>query len=188
MNRRDVSALGWVVTRDAISEIVSVLLGRPRRISPEALKELSERWRAILVSPAPYQATPLRAFFVRYFTATLSTEREKAIVEFVNFAQTCRPDLYSERALVDRYRSGWRQAIVTLALAAILSSWASDEILIVQDAAFVLLTMACWSLLTAIQLWRMYRLVERVGRLRRPFGSVDQRSATRRADSESPDP
>jgi len=83
MNRLDVRALGWVVTRDALSEIAHVALGGRRRTPLVTLGELGDRWRAVHASLAADQSEPLVAFLVWGFTTSLSKQREKAVVEFV---------------------------------------------------------------------------------------------------------
>jgi hypothetical protein len=171
MNRRDVRALGWVVTGDACSEIARVALGSRRRMSLAALRELGGRWRAVHASPTADHPEPLGALLIGQLTNSLSREHEKTAVEFVDSLRACCPDLYSERALRNRCLSSCGQAIVSLAFGVILAHWTSSDIPIVGDAALVMFVIACWSLVTTIQLWRTHRLVKRISefrRLRRP--------------------
>jgi len=162
MNRLDVRALGWVVTRDALSEIAHVALGGRRRTPLATLGELGDRWRAVHASLAADQSEPLVAFLVWGFTTSLSKQREKAVVEFVESLQACSPDLYSEQALRHRYLSSARQAIASCALGAILACWTPSDIPIIGDSAFILFAIACWSLMTTLQLLRTHHLVKRI--------------------------
>ena len=90
MNGLDVRALGWVVTRDACSEVVRVALGRERQISIAALRTLGDRWRAVSVSPVAEQRGPHNVFLA----TSLSKQRVMALVEFIETLQSSRPDLY----------------------------------------------------------------------------------------------
>src|SRR5450631_815406 len=166
MNRLDVRALGWVVTRDAVAELAHVLLGGRRTIPLAALQELGARWRAVHASPAADQSEPLVAFLVGKFTTSLSRQREKAVVEFVESLQACSPKLYSEQALRHRCLTGVRQASASFALGAILAHWTSSDIPIIADSALVLFAVAGWSFVTTVQLWRTYHLVKRINRIR----------------------
>ena len=80
MNRLDVRALGWVVTRDALSEMAHVAFGARRRIPRVALGQLGDRWRAVHASPAADQPELLVAFLVGKFTTSLSKQSEKQMI------------------------------------------------------------------------------------------------------------
>jgi hypothetical protein len=166
MNGLDLRALGWVVTRDAAVEVAHATFGGRRRIPLAALRELGDRWRAVQASPTANQPEPLIAFLFGKFTASASNHGEKAVVEFVDSLQACSPELYSEQALRHRYLNAARQAAASFALGAILARWTSADVPIIGDAAFVLFAIACWSLVTTIQLWRTHHLVKRISQFR----------------------
>lgn len=159
MNTLDVRALGWVVTRDMCSEMARVALGRPRRMPRAAIERLREPWQAMVDAPATDHSSRLKAFLMVRVTTPVSQQREKAVVEFVGILQARFPDLYSEQALRHRCVNACGQATVSLALGVILACWISADIPIIGNAAPVLFAIACWSLVTAIQLCRVYRLV-----------------------------
>ncbi len=182
MNRRDVRALGWVVTRDACCEIARVALGGRRRLSLAALREVGARWRAIHASPTVDHSKPLGTLLIGQLTDSLSKEQEKAVVEFVASLLACCPDLYSERALRNRCLSSCGQAIVSLAFGVILAHWTSSDIPIVGDSALVLFVIGCWSLVTTIQLWRTHRLVKRTIEFRGWLGPVPRGSSAQPDD------
>ncbi len=177
MNRLDLRALGWVVTRDVCSEIARVALGGRRRIPLAALRELGVRWRAIHASPTANQATELHALLVGNFATSLSKQHEKAVGEFVDSLQACCPELYSEQALRHRFLNLCGQAVASCALGAILACWTSADIPIIGDSALVLFAMGCWSLVTAVQLWRTRHLVKRIGQFKslRGLSAADDR-------------
>ena len=178
MNRLDVRALGWVVTRDACSEAVRVALGRERQISISALRALGDRWRAASVSPVAEQRGPLDLFLV----TSLSKQREKAVLEFIETLQYSCPDLYSEQVLQRRYRTAFCQALASFALGVICAHWVSADIPIVGDSALVLFAIACWSLATAVQLWRTHRLVKQAREYRDLRGPVTHGALARQSD------
>ncbi len=182
MKRRDVRALGWVVTRDACVEIARRLLGRRRRMPTAALRELGARWRDIHASPIADKAGPIDAFLVGQPATAQSKECDKTVIAFVDCLQHFRPDLYSEQALRKRCLSGCGHVIVSLAFGAIVASFASSDIPIIGDAALVLFAIASWYLVTTIQLWRTHLLVKRVSQLRTSADLVTQGSLARPAD------
>lgn len=187
MNGLDVRALGWVVTRDLLSEMVQVAFGGRRRIPSIAFRELGDRWRAVHAPPSPDRAGPLPALLGRRLTTSLSRQSEEAVIELVASLQACSPELYSEQALRHRGFNAVRQAIASFALGAIAAHWASPDIPIIADSAFVLFAIACWSLVTTIQLWRTYHLVKRMNRcrgMRAP--SRPERLARIRGDRDGP--
>ena len=159
MNRLDVRALGWVVTRDACSEVVRVALGRERQISIAALQVLGDRWRAVSVSPIAERRGPLELFLA----TSLSRQREKAVLEFIEALRYSCPNLYSEQVLRQRSLNAICQAIASFALGVICAHWASPDIPIIGDSALVLFAISCWSLAMAVQLWRTHHLVKQIG-------------------------
>jgi len=173
MTRIDLRALGWVVTRDACYELARTAFGGRPNMSATALRELGDRWRAIRASPTADQA---ETFSVGLLTTSLSRQRAKAVMEFVDSMQVCCPDLYSERALRNRCLGGVGQAIVYLALGAILACWTSADTMIVGDAALALFAIASWSVVATIQLWRTHRLIKRIGQFRGEPGLVPKGS------------
>ena len=182
MKRRDVRALGWVVTGDACVEIARRLLGRRRRMPTAALRELGARWRDIHASPIADKARPIDAFLVGQPATAQSKQYDKTVIAFVDSLQDFRPDLYSEPALRKRCLSGCGHVIVSLAFGAILASFTSSDIPIIGDAALVLFAIASWYFVTTIQLWRTYLLVKRVSQLRTSADLVPQGSPALPAD------
>jgi hypothetical protein len=182
MKRRDVRALGWVVTRDACVEIARRVLGRRRRMPTAALRELGARWRDIQASPIADKAGPIDAFLVGQPATPQSKQRDKTVIALVDSLQHFAPDLYGEQALRKRCLSGCGHLVVSLAFGAILASFTSSDIPIIGDAALVLFAIASWYLVTTIQLWRTHLLVKRVSQLRISADLVPQGSPARPAD------
>jgi len=178
VNGLDVRALGWVVTRDACSEVVRVALGRERQISIAALRTLGDRWRAVSVSPVAEQRGPLDLFLA----TSLSKQREKAVLAFIETLQYSCPDLYSEQVLRQRYRNAFCQAVASCALGAFLAYWASSDFPIVGDSMLVLFAIACWRLVTSIQLARTHRLVKQIRQDRSFRGPVTHQTLARHQD------
>jgi hypothetical protein len=182
MKRRDVRALGWVVTRDTCFEIARRALGHRRRMPTAALRELGARWRDIHASPIADKAGPIDTFLAGQPATPQSKQRDKMVIALVDSLQHFRPDLYSEQALRKRCLSGCGHVIVSLAFGAILASCASSEIQTIGDAALVLFAIASWYLVTTIQLWRTHLLVKRISQLRISADLVTQGSAAQSAD------
>jgi len=178
MNRLDMRALGWVVTRDAWSELVRVALGRGRHMPVATLRELGDRWRAVSTSPAGDQRRPHDLFLA----TSLSWQREKAVLEFIETLQGSCPDLYGEHVLRQRYLNAICQAIASFALGALLACWASSDLPIIGESTLVLFAIACWSLATAVQLWRTHRLVKQLRQYHCLRGPVTQRTLARHQD------
>src|SRR5450755_1381016 len=179
MKRLDLHALGWVVTRDTCVEIARRALGRPPGMSPAALRETGQRWRAI---HAADRADARETFSIGRSFAPPSKQHDQAVLAFVHALQTSRPDLYSERALRKRCLGGSANIILSLTFGAILASRTSPGIPIVGGAVLALFAIASWYLVTTIQLWRAHLLVKRISEIRRSADLVTQESL-----AESPD-
>jgi len=93
MRRLDLRALGWVVTRDACSEIARKALGRRPKMPTAAFRELGDRWRAIQAPCVADQAEPFGAFLVAQPRTFQSEQRDNVVIEFVDCLQAFRPDL-----------------------------------------------------------------------------------------------
>jgi hypothetical protein len=77
---------------------------------------------------------------------------------------SCCPQRYSEPALRGRCLSAAAQAFVGFVGGATAGSFAAPERMFFGDMAIVLLVMTCGSLISAIHLWRTYRIVKRLNR------------------------
>jgi hypothetical protein len=166
MNTFALRSLGWVMTRDICSEIACVALGGRRRISAEALRALGDRWRAVHASLPVDMPARLDASVIEPLATSLS-KSETAVAEFVEQLLDCWPHLYSERALRSRCLSECVRVILSLALGAIIISCTPADIPIMRDSALVLFAIACWSVMTTIQLWRTHLLARRMSEQRR---------------------
>ena len=178
MNRLDVRALGWVVTRDACSEVVRVALGRKRQMPIAALRALGDRWGAISIAPVAERRGPLELFLA----TSIPSEREKAVLEFIEALRSSCPSLYSEQVLRQRSLNAFGQALASFALGVICAHWVSPDIPIVGDSALVLFAIACWSLVTAVQLWRTHGLVKQAREYRNLRGPVTHGALARHSD------
>jgi hypothetical protein len=172
MNGFDVRALGWVVTRDICSEMVRTALGGRRRMSPATLRDLLGRWRVFQSSLRVDRSWGLNLSAIVPLTTPLSKASETAIAEFVDQLTARCPDLYTEPALRTRYLNRCATFFASAAAGAVLGGLTPSDNSIIGDAALVLLVIACWSLITTIQLWHTHRLVGRIvqyhGRFSRP--------------------
>jgi hypothetical protein len=176
MNGFDVRALGWVVTRDICSEMARAAVGRRPRLSPATLRELLDRWRVFQSSLRADQSWRRNLSVILPLATPLSKASETAIADFVDQLIACCPDLYSEPALRSRCLNGCATFIASAAAGAVLGGLAPSDNSIIGDAALVLLVIACWSLVTTIQLWRTHRLV---GPMVQHNGRFSRPSATR---------
>ncbi len=172
MNRLDVRALGWVVTRDACSELLRVALGKGRHMPVATLRELGDRWGAVSASPAGDQ----RRLHGLFLATALSGQHEKAVLEFIEMLQNTCPGLYGEHVLRQRYLNAICQAIASFTLGALLACWASSELPIIGESALVLFAIACWSLATAVQLRRTHCLVRQLRQYRSLRGPVTRQT------------
>jgi hypothetical protein len=166
VNRFDVRAIGWVVTRDACAEIARALFGARRQVAPEALRSLGKRWLAVLAclrEDARVASGNLLQLLQPLRTA-LSPKGEAAVDDFVLHMVSCCPQRYSEPVLRGRCLSATAQALVGFVGGTTAGSFATPERMFVGNMAIVLLVMTCGSLISAIHLWRTYRIVKRLNR------------------------
>jgi hypothetical protein len=162
MNGFDVRALGWVVTRDVCSEMARTAFGARPRMSPAMLREQRGLWRDVQSSLRADGPQRLDISAIRPLAAPLSIASERAIAEFVRHLVACCPDLYSEPALRTRWLERCAAFAATAGAGAILAHVAPPDTSMLGDLSPALLLIAGWSLVTAIQLWRTRRLVERM--------------------------
>ena len=144
-------------------------------MSPATLRELLGRWRVFQSSLRADRSWRLNLSAIVPLT-TLSKASETAIAEFVDQLTARCPDLYGEPALRSRYLNRCATFVASAAAGAVLAGLAPFDNSIIGDAALVLLVIACWSLITTIQLWRTHRLVGRIVQYR---GRFSRPSATR---------
>jgi hypothetical protein len=178
MRRFDVRALGWVVTCATCSEIARRAFGRPPTMSTAAFRELGARWRAIHAASIADQSAPRYAFLAAQRSTRQSKRRDDAVIAFVDSLQSFAPDLYSEQALRRRCLRACAYVIVSLALGAILASWAPPDMPSFRDASVVLFAMASWYIVAANQLWHAHLLVKRIGRCRKSTDAVPRAPTT----------
>jgi hypothetical protein len=147
MNGFDVRAIGWVVTRDSLAEIVRAIIGARRNMSAEALESLSDRWRAVLAClPGP----------------ALSPRSERAMIDFVRHLVASCPQCYGEPVLRSRLLGAAAQTVIGLVGAATAFSFATPERIYLGTTAIVPLLMAAFSLISTIQLRLTYRILRRL--------------------------
>lgn len=160
-NGFDLRALGWVVTRDLITELVRTALGRTRRVPLTTLRDIAERWRVV-------QASQARGVAASPLLLSLATPLPKAGVAamagLVLYLATRLPHRYGESAMRARCRSDGATFGTAAAAGAALLALAPDFTIVV-DAAWVLMALACWKSVTTFQTWLAYRLVKRVSRI-----------------------
>jgi hypothetical protein len=163
VNRFDVRAIGWVVTRDACAEIARALFGARRQVAVEALRSLGKRWLAVLACLRE-DARVASGNLLQPLRTALSPKSEEAVNDFVLHMVSCCPQRYSEPVLRGRCLSAAAQAFVGLVGGTTAGSFATPERMFFGDMAIVLLVMTCGSLISAIHLWRTYRIVKRLNR------------------------
>ena len=155
-------ALGWVVTRDACFDIARTALGGRSRMSRANLREQRDLWRVVQSSLRADGPQRRGISAITPLAASLSTASERAIAEFVRHLVARCPDLYNEPALRTRWQQRCAAFAATAGAGAILAQVAPPDASTLGDLSSALLLIAGWSLVTAIQLWRTRRLVERM--------------------------
>ena len=153
-NSADLRALGWVVTRDACGEVVRSMFGTPRRIAPEALRGLVNRWRRLQVLRVEEARVA-----VQWRAAPLSPPVSEQCRLFVQQLVSDWPDQYAAPALRRRRMNAILQALVGYGGSFLLRD-STDALL--DSVSTVLLVMGCWSLLSGIQVSRVLGLVRRL--------------------------
>jgi len=158
----EVRALGCVVTRDACFDIARTAWGgRPRM--PQAMsREQQDLWRLVQSSLRADVPGRRGALLIGPLGASLSAASERAITEFVRHLVACCPDLYSEPALRRRWHGRCAAFAATTVAGAILARVAPPDTATLGDVSLAFLLIAGWSLVTAMQLRRTHRLVERM--------------------------
>jgi hypothetical protein len=167
MNSRDVRALGSVLTRDVFAELARSAFLRRRKLSIDALRGLGRRWQAIQSSLMADRILAHETSMTRSPGAPLSKRTGEAVVALVDELVACSPQLYSQGSLRERCLGACGRAIASCALSAILACISSSDGVLVGDSERLLFLIACWNLVTTIQLWRTYTLVKHVSQRRR---------------------
>jgi len=171
MNGFDVSAIGWVVTRDAYAEIARAWVGSHRQTSTEVLASLANRWLAVRTCLLEASGAARGDVLASPGTASWLTIVE-CIDDFIVHMVSCCPQRYSGPALRRRCSSAAAQAFVGIVGCIGASSLGNSDRLLLGDIATILFLMAVYSLISAIQLWQTYRVVKNVVRRRGTTGAV----------------
>lgn len=171
MNAFDLRAVGWVIVRDTYGDMVRAWLGRDRRIDPRAFPELVRRWEA-LRGACPQPSSPLDLSAMTR-TAALPNHREE-VVRFVAALRAASPAHYSPDALRARLGQALVQAAVGFAGSALCVPAGATGADLLRDCAFILLLMGLCSLIAAVQLWRVRRLVAHGGKDRTPAAARER--------------
>jgi len=184
MNARDVRALGAVLTRDVFADSARSAFLNRRKMTPDARRALVGRWSALQSSLIADRLISPDASLPRSLETPLSERTEAAVAALVNELAAFYPDSYGQGSLRDRCLGACGRAIASAVSSAILF-FTSPDGPFVGDAGRLLFLVACWSLVTSVQLWRTYVLVEQVSRRRRSpsvgavAGLADERAARR---------
>ena len=176
MNRIDVQAIGWIVTRDLCSEGARAYLGLKPRLEKATLQELGRRWLNVEAAVKDDQMTMslvTRIMWPR--RALLSKKSEEAMKAFLGKLVACSPGLYGHQALRGRCFGGCVHVMASFLCCLILGHHASAENSTLGLASLGFFLVACWSLVVAFQLSLAYRLV---GRLRTEHVPPGEETAT----------
>ena len=163
MNGFDVRAIAWIVTRDACAEISRAMFRARRKMAAEALRSLGKRWLAVHACLRE-DARIASGNWLQPLGTALSPKSQEAVDAFVLHMVSCCSQRYSEPVLRGRCLRAAAQAFVGFVGGTTAGSFATPERMFFGDMAIVLLVMACCSVISAIQLWRMYRIVKRLDR------------------------
>ena len=149
------------MTRDACAEILRALLGRPRRIPLETLRQLHNSWSSVR-TPVEAQRTSLSAALIHHFGAPLSERTEGNLRTFLELLVMSCPALYSEHALRRRCRFAGTLAMIALGSVALLSRYNAIGNRAIGIVCPTLLLAGALGLKTAIELWRTRRAIVRL--------------------------
>ncbi len=164
MNRIDVQAIGWTVSRDLCSDAVRTCLGLKPRLERAALRELGRRWLSVEAAVHDDQMTMslvTRIMWPR--RASLSKKSEDAMKAFIEKLVAFSPGLYEYRALRGRCFGGCVQLLASFLCSLMVAHKASPEIPMLGWASLCFFLVGCFFLTATFQLFVACRLISRLG-------------------------
>jgi len=163
VNGFDVHAVGWIVTRDLWCEAARVFLGLKRTLPTAGLDALGKRWQNL--GGAVHDDRLAMDGWLRLMSprrAPLSGRSEQAMEAFIGHLIAFRPQRYGYQALRSRCFDACLQLVVSGLCCWLVGQYASADHALLGEVALILFVLSCWSLMVAIQLWRMCRIVARI--------------------------
>lgn len=162
MREVDVRALGWVITRDLWAEGIRVATGLPQRATPDALAELRHRWTVLRESLIRDRHRSFDALLRGPVATMLSKRSERAIADFARQLLATYPKLYSNVALRMRCRTALGVACSFALFGWMLALWSGRDVPLLIDASFIAFLIASIELFSAMQLRRVWQLLQRL--------------------------
>ena len=171
VNRIDVQAIGWIVTRDLCSEGARAYCGLKPRLEKATLQELGRRWLNVGAAVKDDQMTmSLVTRIMCPRRAPLSKKSEEAMKAFLGKLVACSPGLYGHQALRGRCLGGCVHVMASFLCCLMVGHYASPESPMLGWASLGFFIMGCWSLAVAYQLFVACRLIGRLGAEHVPRG------------------
>jgi hypothetical protein len=161
LNGFDLRAIGWVVTRDTFADLVRAALGARGVLDPEALRANATRWSALETAYYAERGGSLPALLTPS-AASLPRASAAALTEFVRQLVADAPERYAPAALRSRFRQRFAQALIGFGAGALLCAGGAEAHSLLADAGLAMLVMGVWSIVTAVQLWRAFRVVDEI--------------------------
>jgi len=157
-----VRALAWVLTRDLWVEGFRRATGLPRRTTPDALSELRHRWTTLRESVIRDRFAAFGSLPRDPTARALSARSERAIADLVKQLLTTYPSLYAGIALRARCRTALGVAFVFALLGWMLALSSEREVPLSLDAALIAFTIASIEVFSAMQLRRVWQVLQRL--------------------------
>lgn len=149
----DLRAVGWVLTRDALAEVLRAKLGGARRIDDRVLRSVATQWRALALGEAN-RSGPNALPRVPLTATPLSTEGAEKLAEILREVGARWPAQYGVPALRRRTLLTAAQSAIGFAVGLALTGSASAASPTLGAVALVMITMGLWSMAVATQLAR----------------------------------
>ena len=163
MNSFDVQAIGWIMTRDLGSDAARTFVGMRPRLEREALGKLARRWLSVDVSVREdHRLMSCTERIISPRRTALSKRSEAAMKAFICELVAVSPRRYAYEALRSRCLGECGRLIATVLCFLLLGRYASPDMSLVAWASLGFLLVACWSVVTTVQLLRMCRLIRRL--------------------------
>jgi hypothetical protein len=161
LNGFDLRAIGWIVTRDTCADIVRAGLGRRGALDPATLRANARRWSAVEAAYYAERGSSLSVLLAPS-AAALPRASATALTDFVRHLVAEAPARYAPAALRSRFRQRFAQAAIGFGAGALLCAGGAEAHSLLADAGLAMLVMGAWSVVTAVQLWRAFRVVDEI--------------------------
>lgn len=161
MNDRDVRALGWLVTRDLLGDVLRRAIGRYPPASPAAQEELRQCWCTLVLAVAQDRRDRALPWVGTRSVVPLSRASESALLRLAEHLEAAYPGRYRAATLKTRFVVALGSALTLTALGWLLA-WSAVPGDMLGPGALFVFAAAAVEFPCAIQVRRVGALMEGV--------------------------